>query len=289
MAVWLLGWLGDAVALRVAAIVGDTSGWAAVVVFSASFLFTLVAIVVVLRLCGQELGIARPDPARGEHGWRGPRQQPEPVGRRDAALPRPLLGLRSRRPAGRPSRERPVLPRTVSSVGGPTVLSAVRGLAEQHPWWMLGLLLGVYLLRRLTDHLHERSGIGVSRDLTAVVESFFILVVIFGGFVLLPAAEVSGWGNRAFVGWLDAAGRCRGTGPLRGCTCSCPSCWDRFAGFLADPVWPMFWTVVSPAGHLARRRRPRLRLAGPLAGRPLATRQAGRRTRGRGLALRPPR
>src|SRR5205823_5211952 len=57
MAVWLLGWLGDALAVRVAAIVGDTSGWAAVVVFSASFLCTLVAIVVILRLCGEELGI----------------------------------------------------------------------------------------------------------------------------------------------------------------------------------------------------------------------------------------
>ena len=46
LAVFLLGWLGDAVAVRVAAIVGDTSGWAAVVIFSSSFLFTLVAVVV---------------------------------------------------------------------------------------------------------------------------------------------------------------------------------------------------------------------------------------------------
>ncbi|MGI3781209.1 MAG: hypothetical protein ACRYG2_10580 [Janthinobacterium lividum] len=37
MAVWLLGWLGNALAVRVAAIVGDASGWAAVVVFSSSF------------------------------------------------------------------------------------------------------------------------------------------------------------------------------------------------------------------------------------------------------------
>ena len=243
MTVWLLGWLGDALALRVAAIVGDTSGWAAVVVFSASFLFTLVAIVVILRLCGQELGIAALIPRQEGAGGED----------RDSSLSRlvavtllPFLGLYSAfglvdQQAGRLANDQ--FFRNGAFGGGPSVLSAVRGLAEQHPWWMVALLVGLYALRRVVDHLHERSGVGILGILTAVVESFFILVVIFGGFVLLRRPKE--WlADRAFLGWFDAAGRALERA-LSALHLQLPELLHRFAAFVADPVWPMFWTVVS--------------------------------------------
>ena len=86
------------------------------------------------------------------------------------------------------------------------MLTAVRGLATAHPWWMLALLVGLYALRRLVDHLHERTGVGLLGILTAVVESFFLLVVIFGGFLLL--ARPGRWlASRELAAWWDAAGR----------------------------------------------------------------------------------
>ncbi|GAA3566701.1 hypothetical protein GCM10022197_23380 [Microlunatus spumicola] len=244
MAVWLLGWLGDAIAVRVAAIVGDTSGWGAVVVFSASFLFSLVAIVVILRLCGEELGIRALVPR--EEGTGVDDGRDSSLSRLVAVTLLPFLGLYSAfglvdQQAGRLANDQ--LFRNGALSGGPSVLSEVRGLAEQHPWGMVGLLLGVYLLRRLVDHLHERTGVGLLGILTAVVESFFILVVIFGGFVLLRRPRE--WlADREVFAWLDAVGRTveRGLAALH---LQLPELLHRFAGFLADPVWPMFWTVVS--------------------------------------------
>ncbi len=242
IAVWLLGWLGNALAVRVAAIVGDTSGWAAVVVFSSSFLFTLVAVVVILRLCGEELGIRALIPA--EEGVDDGR---------DASLSRlvavtllPFLGLYSafgliNQQAARLTNDQ--FFRNGAFGGGPSVLSSVRGLADQHPWRMVGLLLGVYLLRRLVDHLHERTGIGLLGILTAVVESFFILVVIFGGFVLLQ--RPGSWlADRALTAWLDEAGRAV-EHALAALHVTLPALLHRFVGFLIDPVWGMFWSVVS--------------------------------------------
>ncbi|GAB2592997.1 hypothetical protein [Microlunatus antarcticus] len=243
MAVWLLGWLGDAVALRVASIVGDESGWGAVVVFSASFLFTLVAIVVILRLCGEELGIRALIP----------REEGVATDDRDSSLSRlvavtllPFLGLYSAfglvdQQAGRLANDQ--FFRNGILQGGPSVLNSVRGLATEHPWWMVGVLVGLYALRRLVDHLHERTGVGLLGIMTAVVESFFILVVIFGGFVLLRRPR--DWlADRQLFAWFDAAGRAVER-TLAALHLQLPELLGRFAGFLADPVWPMFWTVVS--------------------------------------------
>ena len=243
MAVWLLGWLGDALVVRVAAVVGDTSGWAAVVVFSASFLCTLVAVVVILRLCGEELGTRALIPQEEAVADDG----------RDSSLSRlvavtllPFLGLYSAfglvdSQAAQLTNE--LTFRNGILTGGPTVLSAVRGLATQHAWAMVALLVGVYVLRRLVDHLHERTGIGLLGILTAVVESFFILVVIFGGFVLLQRPGRWLHGREVFA-WVDAAGRAVER-VLASFHLRLPELLNRFGAFVSGTVWPMFWTVVS--------------------------------------------
>jgi hypothetical protein len=243
IAVWLLGWLGDELAVRVAAIVGDHSGWAAVVIFSGSFLCQLVAIVLILRLCGQELGVQALIP----------REEGVADDDRDNSLSRlvavtllPFLGLYSAfglvdAKAGQLTNEQYF--RNGVFTGGPTVLSSVRGLAERHAWWMVTLLVGLYVLRRLVDHLHERTGVQLLGLLTAVVESFFLLVVIYGGFVLLqrPAEWLK---NRQLFAWLDEAGHAVEQA-LAALHLRLPELLHRFAAFLADPIWPMFWTVVS--------------------------------------------
>jgi hypothetical protein len=57
MAVYLLGWLGSELTLRVAVIAGDISPWLALVLFAFSFVWTLGAAIVILTLAGRELGI----------------------------------------------------------------------------------------------------------------------------------------------------------------------------------------------------------------------------------------
>ena len=241
-AVWLLGWLGDAVAVQLAGIVGDTSGWAAVAVFSTSFLFDLVAAVVILRLCGSELGIRALIPAS------------EAVDDdRDASLSRlvavtllPFLGLYAafglvQDRAAQLTYQQDL--RGAIATGGPSVLTSVRGLSERHPWGMVALLVGLYVLRRLLDALHDRTGVRPLGILTAAVESFFILVVIFGGFLLLRR-PVRWFTTREYVGWLESAGAALERA-LAALDLHLPALLHRFLGFLADPVWPLFLTVVS--------------------------------------------
>jgi hypothetical protein len=57
MAVYLLGWLGGELTLRVAVIAGDLTPWLTLVLFAFSFVCILSATVVILTLAGNELGI----------------------------------------------------------------------------------------------------------------------------------------------------------------------------------------------------------------------------------------
>lgn len=63
LTIYLLGWLGAALALRVAGVAGDVSPWLALGIFATSSLSELVAIVLILRLAGHELGIRQRIPA----------------------------------------------------------------------------------------------------------------------------------------------------------------------------------------------------------------------------------
>jgi hypothetical protein len=57
MGVYLFGWLGTELTLRVAVIAGDISPWLALMLFAFSFVCTLGAAIVILTLAGRELGV----------------------------------------------------------------------------------------------------------------------------------------------------------------------------------------------------------------------------------------
>ena len=63
MGVYLLGWLGSELTLRVAVIAGDISPWLALVLFAFNFVCVLAAAIVILSLAGRELGIRELLPA----------------------------------------------------------------------------------------------------------------------------------------------------------------------------------------------------------------------------------
>jgi hypothetical protein len=241
LAIYLLGWLTGTLALKIAVIVGDVSAWAALAIFAFSFLSTLVAIVLILRLVGRELGIWSMLPA-----------EESVTDGRDASLTRmlavtllPFLGLYAafgqvNEAAGGLYAEQ--LYR--NSVFGPaSVLTVVRDLATNHPWRLLLVLLGIYIVRRALDIAHERTEIRVFGLAVALMESFFILVVIFGGFVLFRRG--TDWlGDRAFNGWIDDLHR--GFSYLLSLIhAQLPELVDRAVGFVSNQIWPVLWPVVS--------------------------------------------
>jgi hypothetical protein len=57
LGVYLLGWLGNELTLRIVVILGDLSPWLSLILFAFSFVCTLTAAIVILTLAGRELGI----------------------------------------------------------------------------------------------------------------------------------------------------------------------------------------------------------------------------------------
>ncbi|MCW2811667.1 MAG: hypothetical protein JWP61_2125 [Friedmanniella sp.] len=241
LTLYLAGWLGSELARQVAVGLGRLSAWAALAAFSFSFLFTLVAAVLILRLCGRELGIWAMLPAT------------ETVADgRDTSLTQllavtllPFLGLYAAfgqvQTAASGLANEQIYRGSVFDEG--TVLRVVRGMAVLHPWRLLGILVGSYLLRRLVEALHERTGWRPLGIIGALVESFFLLVGIFGGATVLH--RVTDWlEERAFVGWL-AALRHRVDGVLALIHDQLPTVVDRLAAFLAGEAGPALWSAVS--------------------------------------------
>ena len=241
LTVWLLGWLASTVIVKIAGLLADVNAWAALAVFSLSFLVTLTAVVIILRFCGQELGIRAliPEAEAADDD-------------RDSSLTRllavtllPFLGLYAA--FGQVGERAAQLQADQifrnSVFGPPTVLQTVRGLASAHPWRLLLILLVVYTVRRLLDGAHEKTRWRPLGLLVALVETFFILVVIFGGFAL--GNRVRTWlGSRAFVGWLEAVGHTVRS-LLAVLNVHLPAALDRLAAFVANPLAPLLWKVLS--------------------------------------------
>jgi len=241
LTIYLLGWLASHLALKAAVIVGDFSPWGALAIFSFSFLFTLVAIVLILRACGRELGIWEMIPPE------------ESVGdQRDSSLTQllavtllPFLGLYAAfgqvdlAASGLANEQ--AFRNTVFFEG--SVLQVIRQLGREHPWQLLLVLAGIYVVRRAFDIAHERTGIRPLGLVVALLESFFILVVIFGGFAVVDKAK-SWLGDRAFNSWLDALAATFSR-LLALVDAQLPELFFTGLRFLTGEIWPVLWPVVS--------------------------------------------
>lgn len=241
LTIYLLGWLASHLALKAAVIVGDFSAWAALAIFAFSFLFTLAAIVLILRLCGRELGIWSMIPPE------------ESVGdERDASLTQllavtllPFLGLYSAfgqvNQAASGLATEQFYRNSVFFEG--SVLRVIRDLGANHPWQLLLVLASIYAVRRVADTVHERTGIRPLGLLVALLESFFLLVVIFGGFAVF--ARVESWlADRAFHSWIEGF-RAAFSQLLSLIHARLPQLFFRGVDFLTGEIWPVLWPVVS--------------------------------------------
>jgi hypothetical protein len=90
MGVYLLGWLGSELTLRIAVILGDISPWLTLILFEFSFVCTLAAAIVILTLAGRELGIRQLLP-----------EDEREIDDRDTSIPRRGWSCDLRLPAGR--------------------------------------------------------------------------------------------------------------------------------------------------------------------------------------------
>jgi hypothetical protein len=242
VSVYLLGWLGAELAQRFAIWAGEWNSWAALAIFSFGFLAQLVAIVVMLQILGRELGVRDLIP-----------ETEAATDDRDTSLTRlvsitllPFLGIYAAfgevgESAGQLANEQLFRNGVLSE--GPSILGTLTDAATEHPWWLLAGLVTIYLIRRVVDLLHDRTGLRILGILVALIESFFLLVVIMGGVRVWQAAQI--WiGDRQFMAWLAAVKNAI-LDALSVISIRLPALVTQLASFLADEVWPLFWEALA--------------------------------------------
>lgn len=241
LGVFLLGWLAAELLLKVAVSVAPRSAWLALAILAVSFVSRLVAVVVILRLVGVELGIRDLVP-----------EAERTVDDRDTSLTHllavtllPFLGLYAAfgevaEVAARVASEQ--LFRDFTAAEG-SILGVLNEAATERPLWLVGIVLVIYLVRRGLDELHERTRFRPLGILVACVEAFLVLIVVMGGIRVLQAGSI--WlRDRAFVGWL-ASVREAILDALAGLVPELPAVVVQVFGFLADEVWPLFWEALT--------------------------------------------
>ncbi len=242
IAVQLLGWLGAQLTLRVGVIAGDLSPWLTLVLFAFHFICILSATVVILTLAGNELGIRGllPDDERE-------------VDDRDASLSRllaitllPFLGMYAAFGQVTDAADQVALEQWIryGFLGDqPTVLAALNDLATNHLPALVGLLVGLYVARRLLDLVHERTGWRLLGLAVVLIESFFLLVLVMGGVRVFDTFRL--WlRDRVVVQWLVAV-KNQVAELLAIFKIDLPAVLEQLGTFFAEQVWPIFVDVLT--------------------------------------------
>jgi hypothetical protein len=242
LAVYLLGWLGSELTLRVAVIAGDVSAWLALALFAFSFVCTLVAAIVILTLAGRELGISQLLP-----------EDEREIDDRDTSLSRllvitllPFLGMYAAFGQVADAAQRLATQQWVRYgflSDQKTILGVLNDLATNHLSWLVMLLVGIYVARRLLDYLADRTGLRILGLVVVLIEAFFMLLLIMGGIRVFQTFRI--WlEGRAVLQWLaelqDLAARVFAIFQI-----DLPEVMTRAWAFFSDEVWPILIDVVA--------------------------------------------
>jgi hypothetical protein len=121
-----------------------------------------------------------------------------------------------------------------------TVLGALYDLASKHLGWLIALIVGIYLSRRLLDYVADRTGLRILRLLVVLIESFFMLMVIMGGIRVFQTFRV--WlRNRAVLQWLVEIQHT----VARFIMINLPEIVTRAWALVTDQIWPVIVDVLA--------------------------------------------
>ena len=195
----MLGWLGYRIFVQLAAMVVDASAWWSLLMLSMGFVVRLSAIIIGLRIAGRQLQIPRAVPQAGDSD----------EGSISQLLSRtllPFLGIYAVFDVVTDAAndiqvnyyvfsgltfERPVLSQLNPQGAGVLLI--------------VGVLVGLYVARRLIEWWFERSGWRPLGLLAALIEGFFLLIVVLSGRQLV--VSIMRWvDGRTFRVWLDYPG-----------------------------------------------------------------------------------
>lgn len=240
--VYLLGWLGAELTLRVALILGDVSPWLTLILFAFSFVCLLTATVLILNLAGRELGIRELLP----EDERMADDRDSSISRLLAVTLLPFLGMYAAFGQVQEAGNRLMVQQLVrygAISDQPTVLGVLNDLAVNRLPLLVTLLVGLYIGRRLLDLVHDRTGWRLAGLAVVLVESFFILLLVMGGIRAVQIFLL--WlHQRAFVQWLRGIADAIADA-FAFLAIDLPAVLERLGTFLSEQVWPTFLEVLG--------------------------------------------
>jgi len=239
--IYLLGWLGFQIALKVAAYTDDLNVWVTIAIFAFGFLTQLIPVVLILRLVGRELGIRQMIPEEEDEQD----ERDNSITHLLAVTLLPFMGIYAAFGKLNEAANDLWVNQMVrtGAFSNDNVVTKLSEIASDRPFVLIAVVIGTYIVRRGFDLWHEKTGWRILGITVALLESFFMLVVVLGGVRIFN--QVVDWvTDRAFVGWLAAVWNAIrefvAALPFR-----IPDVIDQVARFYLDEVWPSFWEVVS--------------------------------------------
>lgn len=247
LAIAVLGWAGYRVFTYLAAMAVDVSAWLSLFVLALGFVVNLSAIIIGLRTAGEELQIRQTVPLAEDD----PRDNS--ISHLLSITLLPFLGIYAVFDVVTDAANQIQVNYWV--LNGLTferqVLSQLNPQSEGNSLWaIVGLIIGLYVARRLIELWFERTGLRPLGLLSALVEGCFMLIVVMSGRQLV--VSIGKWvDDRAFRVWLDYPGW--GLQHVFGLIGVDIGAWlDQVGALWWDSVWPgISAMVVEPMLWLA--------------------------------------
>lgn len=246
--VLLLGWAGYHLALMVSVDLSPRLPWLVIPTFAAGLVSLLASVVVTLRMVASQLGVT--SLVRAASGA-GEDDDEVSVLKLLTITLLPFLAVYAAFGYVEELSTNLVVLSTYTTGFGENVLARLNPVTSTTALVLtITAVVGLYVLRRVVDHLYQRSGLRGLGLLTAFVEACFLLVTVLSGFRLVEHAAL--WlGDRRFAGWWTAAVDDLAAG-FAFFRIDLPQVLDRVGSFLREVLWPVLWDSLSePIAWLA--------------------------------------
>lgn len=195
IAIYATGWFGYQLSLRVGAMVSETNAFVALFVVSAGFVSILAGTVICLTIIGRELHVERVVPAARVH---------EPVSRQLAVTILPFMGIYAAFDMIQKAADRLVTyALLIKGFSDQSLVASLNPMRSFDSGLIIAaVVIGAYVVRRVVDLLHEKTGLRALGLLAALFEGFFMLMLILSGQRLVTQAQF--WlEDRQFNEWLQ--------------------------------------------------------------------------------------
>ncbi|HEY9292000.1 MAG TPA: hypothetical protein VIP98_12025 [Microlunatus sp.] len=255
LAIYLLGWLGYEIATELAIWAGRASSWLALLIFAFSFVSRLVAVVLILRLVGNALGLPKlipEDEAEDDDREAG-------ITRLLALTLLPFLGIYTAFGLVTKASDQMMIEdffRSGGAFADHTIMGGLRLNGDDVPLsrWMfvLALIVGTYIVRRSIDIVHDRTGFRPLGLVVTFIEAFFVLITITAGVDIFN--QIKFWvTDRQFMAWIRT-GADTVSSAFVALGIDMPAIFTTVTDFIGQVVWPVivaglsepiFWLAIA--------------------------------------------